>query len=86
MTLISTNLRIFGPVTGLFLVGLVVDLNLGTRPLGMAIGAGLGIGVGGILVYRQFKNIQNERVHGGGRDENKRNYDDDGDKEQIDGN
>ena len=58
MTLVSANVRIFGPVMVGFLVGLVVDLNAGVKPWGMAIGTGLGVGVGGILVYRQLKNIR----------------------------
>ena len=57
-TLLSTTWRIFAPVTVLFLVGLAVDLNAGTKPWGMAIGTGLGIIIAVVLVLAQLKDIR----------------------------
>ena len=57
-TLASTTVRIFLPVTVLFAIGLVVDLNAGTKPWGMIVGAGAGIIVATGLVVLQLKDIR----------------------------
>lgn len=61
-TLFSTTIRIFLPVTVLFLVGLAVDLNAATKPWGMALGTTIGIIVAAILVAVQLKNIRQQPV------------------------
>ena len=57
-TLFSTTLRIFAPVTLLFLIGLCIDLNTSTRPWGMLIGTGLGILIAIVLVISQLQAIR----------------------------
>lgn len=59
-TLASTTVRIFAPVTILFLIGLTIDLNAGTKPYGMAIGTGVGIIIAVFLVVRQLKAIRED--------------------------
>ncbi|MDR0956009.1 MAG: AtpZ/AtpI family protein [Candidatus Nomurabacteria bacterium] len=54
-TLLSTTARMFVPTLGLFGVGVVVDLTARTRPIGMIVGAALGIGLAFWLVHRQWK-------------------------------
>jgi len=61
-TLWSTTWRIFGPVMVLFGIGLVIDLNMPTKPWGMALGAGLGIVIAVILVMRQLKTIKGASI------------------------
>lgn len=61
-TLFSTTVRIFAPVMILFLVGLAVDLNVGTKPWGMIVGTGLGIVIAVILVMKQLKEIRQNPV------------------------
>ena len=56
-TLFSTTLRIFVPITILFIVGLIIDLNTATKPWGMAIGTGLGIIIAIFLIFAQLKDI-----------------------------
>ena len=57
-TLFSTTLRVFGPVMAGFLIGLIVDLNLATKPWGMSIGVVVGVVVAAILVVRQLVQIR----------------------------
>ena len=57
-TLFSTTVRVFLPVSVLFVIGLIVDLNAPTRPWGMAIGASLGIIIAIMLVAFQLKDIR----------------------------
>lgn len=57
-TLWSTTVRIFVPVTTLFIVGLIIDLNVGTKPYGMAVGTGAGAIIAVVLVVMQLKDIR----------------------------
>jgi F0F1-type ATP synthase assembly protein I len=57
-TLLSTNLRIFGPVLVLFGVGLTIDIVLAYQPLGMVLGVMVGIVVAIALVIKQLHNIK----------------------------
>lgn len=57
-TLISTTLRIFTPVTVLFLIGLAFDLNVATKPFGMLAGTLLGIAIAIALIISQLKSFQ----------------------------
>ena len=57
-TLFSTTVRIFAPVTILFIIGLVIDLNTPSKPWGMMTGTILGMIIAIVLVVMQLKSIR----------------------------
>ena len=61
-TLFSTTLRIFAPVTILFLIGLAIDLNNATKPWGMLTGTVIGIGIAIVLIVSQLNTIKKSPV------------------------
>lgn len=60
-TLISTSVRVFVPVLGMFGIGVVVDLWLGHKPYGMMIGTGLGIVIAMILIVLQLRSVKGSK-------------------------
>lgn len=56
-TLFSTTWRIFGPVTVLFIIGLIIDLTIATKPWGILIGTGIGIIIAVGLVVEQLRSF-----------------------------
>ena len=56
-TLLSTNLRIFIPVSVLFAVGFVIDVNYSVKPWGMLTGTCLGMVAAAILLAFQLRKI-----------------------------
>jgi F0F1-type ATP synthase assembly protein I len=60
-TIVSTSVRIFGPVLGLFWVGAACDVIFGTKPLAILIGIGLGVLLAAGLVFLQIQKIRREK-------------------------
>jgi positive regulator of sigma E activity len=57
LTLADTTWRLFLPIVGLTILGLIVDKSLATTPWLMIIGILMGVGMAIILVRAQMKKI-----------------------------
>jgi hypothetical protein len=58
LTMGDTTWRMFVPIIGLLILGLLADQWLHTKPWIMIVGLIAGIGLAGVLVKRQFNKVK----------------------------
>lgn len=61
LTLVSTSVRVFVPILGLFAIGAAIDFSMDYKPYGMIIGIALGIITATILVIVQLRSIDRDK-------------------------
>lgn len=54
----NTTWRMFVPIIGGTILGVICDKHFGTYPIAVIIGISLGVIISGLLVWRQLKKIQ----------------------------
>jgi hypothetical protein len=58
LTMGDTTWRMFVPIIGLMMVGLLADQQLHTKPWIMVIGMAAGVYLAAVLIKRQFKKVK----------------------------
>lgn len=57
-TALDTTWRMFIPTIGGTVLGVMIDRNFGSTPLATIIGVVIGVGLAGLLIYRQLKKVK----------------------------